>query len=314
MKREKEIQKLFEKFLSGEISQTESDQLQNYAKDYPEYKELIHLHQKLADLEFPLTDPDISVFNQMRADVLRKIRLKNQRQPGIIERYIDKVKNYTMRPEMAVAALTLIIGFLLGRALPPDEGALSSNLINQISALATKHTKLEDIRKSPVVYSNVEYKDLNDDRVAIKLDATTHLDFVRKKDDPLVLEVMAQTLLSSSNIGSELKAISYTEGIADPKVKETLIFTMQHTSALATRMRAMSNLSNFKNDRDVREAFLKVLREEESVKMRLLAVDYLTRDQVPPDVLQQAINESEVNQSPAVMIKMRKYIDEQRAE
>jgi hypothetical protein len=309
MKSEKDIQILFEKFLSGEISKTESDQLEKYIEEYPEYKELMRLHQKLVNLDFPTSDPDSTVFSQMRANVLRKIRLDKQKSPGIIDEFIEKIKNFAFRPEMAVAALTLIIGFFLGRALPPDKGALTSNLISQITALATKHTKLEDVKKSPVVYSNIRYQDLDDNRVAINLDATTHLDFVRKKDDPLVLEIMAQTLLSSSDLGSELKAISYTEGITVPKVKETLIYTVHHTPTLAARMKAMTNLSNFKNDEEIREAFLRVLREEESVKMRLLAIDYLTTEQVSPDILQQTLNESEVTQSPAVMIKMRKYIE-----
>jgi hypothetical protein len=309
MKSNTEIQRLFEKFLSGEINQSESDQLDKLIEEYSEYKELICLHQKLTDLEFPAADPDTAVFSQMRTNVLRKIRLKEQKSLGIFEEFFEKLKSFAFRPEMAVAALTLIIGFLLGRALPPDEGALTSNLITQISALATEHTKLEDVQKSPVVYSNVRYQDLDDNRVAINLDATTHLDFIRKKDDPLVLEVLAQILLTSSNVGSELKAISYAEGIADPKVKETLIFTLQHTASLPTRMKAMSNLSNYQNDQEIRDAFLKVLQEEESVKMRLLAIDYLTNDQVSPDILQQTLNESDVTQSPAVMIKMRKYIE-----
>jgi len=309
MKSDKEIRILFEKYLSGEISHSESDQLEKYAEEYPEYKQLMQLHQRLGKVEFPASDPDLSRFTQMRADVLRGIRRKNQKRSGILEEYIEKIKNYAFRPEMAVAALTLIIGFLFGRALPPDEDNLTSNLISQISAIASEHTKLEDIRKSPVVYSNVKYRDLKNDRVAINLDATTHLEFVRKKDDPLVLEVMAQTLLSSSDVGAELKAISYAEGIADPRLKETLIYTIHNTPSLATRLKAMSNLSDYKNDEQIKEAFLRVLRKEESVKMRLVAIDYLTKERIAPAVLQQTLDESEVTQSPAVLIRMRNYLE-----
>ena len=195
MRNNKEIQQLFEKYLSGEISQTEADQLKEYIEEDPEYKELLRLHHNLQDADFPVSEPDSATFSQMRAKVLRKIRIENQKSPGIMEELFEKIKAFAFRPETAVAALTLIIGFLMGRALPPDEGALTSNLISQITALATEHTKLEDVRKSPVVYSNVRYQDLDDNRVAINLDATTNLDFIRKKDDPLVLEVMAQTLL-----------------------------------------------------------------------------------------------------------------------
>jgi len=309
MSSEKEIQILFEKLLSGEISQAESDQLEEYVTKYPEYKDLMLVHQRLSGTEFPAPDPDTALFSQMRADVLRKIRLKRDVKPGSLQEFFDKIRDYAMRPEMAVAALTLIIGFLFGRALPPDQENLTTSLIDQISSLATENTKLEDVQNSPVVYSNVKYQDLENDLVSIKLDATTHLNFIRKKDDPLVREVMAQTLLSSSNVSTELKAISYTKGVIDSKLKETLIFSMLNTPNLPIRIKAMSSLVEYKNDKAVQDAFLKVLREEESVKMRLLAMDYLTNDQFSPDRLQQALNESEVAMSPAVMIKMRKYID-----
>jgi hypothetical protein len=309
MSSDKEIQKLIEKLLSGEISQTESDQLEEYVAKYPEYKDLMLLHQKLSDAPFPAEEPETALFSQMRADVLRKIQLKEQKSSGVLEEFFEKIRGYALRPEMAVAALTLIIGFLLGRALPPDQENLTSNLIDQISLLASENTKLKDVQKSPIVYSNVRYQDLKDDLVSINLDATTHLDFIRKKDDPLVREVMAQTLLSSSNVGTELKAISYTKGVIDPKLKETLIFSMHNTPILPVRIKVMSSLIEYKNDKAVQNAFLKVLREEKSVKMRLLAIEYLTNEQVSEDILQQALNESEVAQSPAVLIKMRKYLE-----
>jgi hypothetical protein len=309
MRSKKEIQKLIEKLLSEEIDQNEMDQLEEYMLQYPEYKDLIMTHRKLTGFEFPAPDPDSGLFNNMRADVLRKIRLKGEKSPGFFLKHFSNIKDFALRPEMAVAALTLIIGFLLGRALPPDQETLTSSLMDRISSLATENTNLEDVQRSPVIYSNVRYKDINDNMVSINLDATTHLDFIRKKDDPLVRDIMAQTLLSSSNINSELKAISYTKDIVDPKLKEALIFSMHNTPTLAIRMKAMSGLMNYKFDNEIKEAFLKVLREEESVKMRLAAIDYLTNVQVTPTSLQEALNESKVNVSPAVMIKMKKYLE-----
>jgi hypothetical protein len=309
MGNEKEILQLIEKLQSGELSQIESDQLERYVTDYPEYKDLIQIHQKLSGVEFPVPDPDTSLFSKMRADVLRQIRLKEQKSPGLFQDLFDKIRDYALRPEMAVAALTLIIGFLLGRALPPDQKTLTSNIIDQISSLATENKKLEDVQKSPIVYSNVRYEDIDENMVSLSFDVTTHLNMTSQKNDPLVRDVMAQTLLSSSNVSSELKAISYTKGIIDPKLKEALIFSMHNTPILAIRMKAMSRLIDYKKDTNVQEAFLQILREEESVKMRLLAIDYLTEDQVSPDMLEKALNESDVPQSPAVMIKMRNYLE-----
>jgi hypothetical protein len=309
MRSDKEIERLIKKFLSGEISRIESAQLEEYVSQNPDFKDLMLTHQKLDDVSFPAPDPESENFSQMRAEVLRKIRLRGQKSPGIFRELFDKIKDQALRPEMAVAALTLIIGFLLGRALPPDQRTLTSSLMEKITSLATANTNLRDVQRSPVIYSNIQYKDIDDNLVSINLDATTNLDFIREKDDPLVHDIMAQTLLSSSNVGSELKAISYTKGIVDPKLKEALIFSMHNTPILAIRMKAISGLTDYKNDNEIKEAFLKVLREEESVKMRLLAIDYLTKIQVAPDTLQQALNESEVTMSPAVMIKLRNYLD-----
>ena len=284
--------------------------MERYIEEFPEYKDLIMIHRKLKESGYPAVEPDTTQYNQMRAEVLRKIRINQEKSRGFLPDFLDRIRIFVLRPEMAVAALTLIIGFLFGRALPPDQGTLTSNLIDRISSIATKNLNLNDVRKSPVIYSNVQYRDINDDMVSINLDATTHLDFIRKKNDPLVRDIMAQTLLGTSNIGSEFKAISYTKEIIDPKLKEALIFSMLNTPMLAIRMKAMSGLMDYKFDEEIKEAFLKVLRGEESVNMRLAAIDYLTNFQVKPSDLQEAIDKSVVSASPAVMIKMKKYLED----
>jgi hypothetical protein len=72
----------------------------------------------------------------------------------------------------------------------------------------------------------------------------------------------------------------------------------------------MSGLMDYKFDEEIKEAFLKVLRGEESVNMRLAAIDYLTNFQVKPSDLQEAIDKSVVSASPAVMIKIKKYLED----
>ena len=310
MNHKQDIEILIKKLLSQDLSQQELEQLERYINEFPEYKDLMTTHRKLMESEYPAVEPDTVQYNHMRAEVLRKIRIDQDKSRGYFPEFLDKVRIFFLRPEMAVAALTLIIGFLFGRALPPDQGNLTSNLIDRISSLATKNSNLEDVRRSPVIYSNVQYRDINDDMVSINLDATTHLDFIRKKNDPLVRDIMAQTLLGTSNIGSEFKTFSYTKEIIDPTLKEALIFSMLNTPTLAIRMKAMSGLMEYKFDDEIKEAFLKVLQEEESVNMRLAAVDYLTNLQVNPSDMQEAIDKSDVSTNPAVMIKMKKYMED----
>lgn len=309
MSSEKEIKQLIEKLQTGELSSEGQNRLDELLNKHPEYKDLIQTHHLIAGLKTPLHDPEPAAFSKMRADVMREIRQKEEEVPGWPETFINKFKSYVTRPEMAIAALTLIIGFLFGRALPPDKDSFTSNIMGQISVFARDNKKLEDIRKSPYTYSNISFKEVDQEKVALSFDVTTHLDMTAKKDDPLVRDVIAQSLLNPSNIGSELKAISFTQGTIDRKIKEALIFSMKSTPILAVRLKAMNSLSQYNNDREIEEAFMDVLTDEESVRMRLLAIDYLTNNNLAPETLKKVLAQSEVPTSPAVLIKVKNYIE-----
>jgi len=301
------IEELVKKLQAGELDIPDREELDKYLDQYPIYKDIFEIHNLLNESKPEIPVPENEQFAQMRATVMRKIRLSKERPPGFVERFFNNLREYAMRPEMAIAALTLIIGFLFGRALPPDENSLSTNIMSQISSLAKGNTTLEDIKKAPYLYSNVSFKEVDNENIALSFDVTTHFDIVSKKSDPVVRDVIAQSLLNPSNLGSELKAISYSEGVFDRKIKEALIYSMDKTPILAVRLKAMTNLLEYKNDPEVQDAFLKVLKEEESVKMRLVAIDYLTDSQLKADTLQKAIAESNAPQNPAIMIKVKNY-------
>ncbi len=304
---EQRIEELVIKLQSGEIDIAEREELDKYLNQYPAYKDIYEIHKLLSESTQFIPEPETEQFTQMRAAVMRKIRLSKKHSPGSFEQFFLKIREFALRPEMAVAALTLIIGFLLGRALPPDANSLPTNIISQITTLAKGNTKLDDIKKSPYLYTNVSFKEVDENSIALSFDVTTHLDMVSEKEDPLVRDVIAQSLVNPSNLGSELKAISYSEGVFDRKIKEALIYSMNHTPILAVRLKAMNNLQDYKNDPEVQEAFLGVLKDEESVKMRLMAIDYLTESQTKADTLKKIISESTVPQNPAIMIKVKNY-------
>jgi hypothetical protein len=310
MSTEKKIKKLLEELQGGKIDREQMRQLEEYVQQYPQYKQFIKLHKLLTQGELVVPEPESEQFSRMRANVMREIRAEGEKQPGWMEKMITNFRTYAMKPEMAVAALTLIIGILLGRALPPDQASLASDLMKQINMLASENKKLEDVRKSPYTYSNVSFREVNGEKIALSFDVTTHLDLVSKKEDPLVRDIIAQSLINPSNVGTDLKAISYTEGMDDRKLKEALVYSMLHAPVMAVRLKSMSNLLKYENDPFVQNAFIKVLRDEESVKMRLLAADYLINNQIPADSLQKALSESEIMQNPAVMLKVSNYAEQ----
>jgi len=311
MKEHKIIEKLIKKLQAGEITPGEFDSLKSLVEKYPDYKEFLELHRVLSDLrqEFPVAKAER--FSQMRSDIMRTIRRQTlQTRSHPVRDMIENIKNFVLRPEMAVAALTLIIGFLLGRITPEFQSRTGSSLKSQIYSLATQNKRLIDVKNSPYKYSNVSFKELDNDQINMSFDVTTHVNAVRTKSDPLVREVIAQALLNPSNTGNELKAISYSSDVLDEKIKEALIFSTQNAPILAVRIKAMSNLMDYKTDPDIQHAFLDILSKDESVKMKLMALEYLEKTKINKDRLRSTVDLIDQNKNAAVVFKARKYLNE----
>jgi len=310
MNTKREIKDLIRQLQAGTISASDRERLDEYIKVYPEFAELVSTDQLLKSGPPPFSVPEPEKFTHMRDKVIRQIRQREETRSAGKASVFEQLYTIIIRPEMALAALTLIVGFFLGRIFPSDKESLNSEIIDQISSLATKHDKLADLKNSPYVYSNVSFKDHDNGKISLSFDVTTHLDLLAKKDDPLVRDVMAQSLLNPSNVGSDLKTISYSETMADRKLKEALIYSIHSAPSLAVRLKAMNGLQQYKNDADVKNAFIKILKNEQSVKMRLMAVDYLTNEGFAADSLRRIVAESTVPQSPAVLVKLKNYATE----
>ena len=304
------VKKLIEKLISGGISESEIKELDNLLEKFPEYREIVETHDILTNATSPFEEPVPEAFSKMRYSVLRSVRnMEMNTHSDWIVNSTEWIRKFVTRPEMAVAAMTLILGFFLGRIAPVDQETISSGLMKQISFLASENESFSDSKNSPYRYSNIEIKEINNKKVALNFDVSTHLEMVRDKNDPIVREVIAQSLLNPTNLGTELKAISYSENMLDKKIKEALIYSMHNAPILAVRQNAMRNLIRYEQDVDIKEAFLKTLTDEKSVKMRLMALDYLDKNQINPDELKPLMELDEMKQSPAVFIKAKKYIE-----
>ena len=131
---------------------------------------------------------------------------------------------------------------------------------------------------------------------------------VRPKDDPVVREIIAQSLLNPSNPGTELKAIAYSENIRDKKIKDALIFAMLNAPTQVVRQNAMSNLVKYDIDEDMINAFARVISEEKSVKMRLMALDYFEQQNLESPRISSLLSGSDLKSNPAVWLKAQKYV------
>jgi hypothetical protein len=310
MREKKYIEALIKKLQAGNLSDDELSQLKKRITNYPEFEGFVDLHQQLSEAKKSINQPNEETFKRMRNSVMSTLKNKSMStQSHPISDRFEQLKNFLLRPEMAVAALTLIVGFLLGRFTPQPHGSSSQNMLKQIYTLATENKRLVDVQNSPYYYSNVSFKEMNNDQIALSFDVSTHMDVIRPKDDPLVREVIAQTLLNPANPGNELKAIAYSSSVLDRKIKEALIFSAQNAPILAVRIKAMSSLLNYEDDADVQSAFLDIFADEESIKMRLMALDYLKKSRIEKKKLQSILEKIDSGKNAAVILKAQDYLE-----
>ena len=68
----------------------------------------------------------------------------------------------------------------------------------------------------------------------------------------------------------------------------------------------MESLMNYKMDPEIQEAFIKVLLEENTIQMNLMAIDYLTQNNYNADSLKAIIDEIDPKKSTAIFVRAKK--------
>jgi hypothetical protein len=144
-------------------------------------------------------------------------------------------------------------------------------------------------------------------RVALDFDVTTHVSVVEPERSELVKEVLVHSLMNRSHTGSRLKAISYAAAVLEPKVRDSLIIALHHDPNLAVRRRALEILGRRIADSSIESAVLQTLVEDESVQMRLEALDYLATDRSETDSIRRTIEQIEDDSYAALMVRLAEY-------
>jgi hypothetical protein len=302
----KNYKRIIEKSLLGELSPADQTKLNAHMAECPECQALFKIHSALGQTNLSMPLPDKDEFAQMRARVSTKIR--STRQQKTVFDFTALWHNLRTNAWRPAVAFSLILGFLLGRIMPTEEGNLGEQIIEGISLLASQSKSLFTEDKSGYRYSNVTIKELNQNEIQMSFDVSTHVEVTRAKDDPLAKEIMAQTLLSSGNAGSHLKAISSMGNIPDPKFKQALIHTFQYDRSPAVRMAAVNKLQQFPKDMEIALAMKEIIKNEENIKMMGDAMDYLIKTDIPPDSLKSIIKSLDMQKSRPIIIKAEKSL------
>jgi hypothetical protein len=153
----------------------------------------------------------------------------------------------------------------------------------------------------------VNVSEVDPSTVELKFDVSRHMEMKLPKRDPLVAEVLVQSMLQPNGVGEKLSAISASEDLRDPKLRPALVRTMLTDDNVAVRLKAQEKLLEQPPDAQVQNAMLDVLRKDNSVQMRLVAIDYLTRHQVAPQILRKAVETGEQEGSSVLYLRTSEY-------
>jgi hypothetical protein len=296
-------------YVAGDLDDRELGPLLAHARMCKECREILELHRDLTGLADRAETPGESEFAAMHARVLGRIDrpARSWHFPaGIAPRALAA---------LAAGALLFVAGLAAGRIVPgasvgDGNGGVTSRLVNAINADAASNHTLVDVEDSRFTYSNVSFRRLDGDRVALDFDVTTHVGLVESTDSELVREVLVHSLLNPTNTGARLKAMSYAVGTMEPKVKDALLFAMRRDENLAVRLQALTILSDHLGDPEIEDGVLATLRDDESVQMRLLALDYLAAQRIDADRvdrIRDAIEERERPGDEAVILRLAEY-------
>jgi len=316
MKECKKYKEMIIKHISSSLSRSDMKQLELHANNCPDCGELLKIHQNLNKNKEAIPLPQKDEFRVLRQNVIRKIRI-SQSQGNFT--YFIKISEIFKKTEFAyaLAVIFLIFGLYGFFNSTPAGYTIPSDLIEQIDYSAQHNNSFTDIANSPYTYSanspytysNVEIQNMDNRQIRLGFNVSTYVELTRKKDDPLVKEILAQSIINTEQTGSRLNTISYAEDIIDPKLKETLIYVLHNDPVVSVRLKALNILTKYTNDNEIQKAFLKVLKREESVQMRLTVLEYLMSSRVDANLIVKELGAATTSINEPVLIKAQEYIN-----
>jgi len=301
----KEIENLIKKFISGELSTAEKNQLMSEAESNQDVAEYLGLHGNLSSANTSFNMASDKEFQKMRSVTINQIhqlkRNKTQfRISNIFQNFIQPFRIPAFSATMAAAMF--LIGFFINKPFSED------TLIKSINYAAQQTEGLQESSDSPYIYSNTIFRENESGFVSVSFDVTRHLELTRKKNDPLIQDILAQSLIKPGSTGEQLRNISVSEKLMHPKIKQALIQTMLNDDNDIVRQKSMFSLMNYPNDEDIQNALIKILTGEQSVYMRLAAIDYLSNNNVNPTLFEQGLEKYKNSNSAVTQkIKQLKY-------
>jgi hypothetical protein len=238
-------------------------------------RDLMQFHDDLANAGGEFAEVDSNALTGVRIQVLKELRSTAVEVGAVAKPAAFRVIDRNRFLAAAAAAVFALGGFAAGRMAAGINTAGTDLLVATLDDGAQDHRRLRDVENSPNIISNVVVRSVGEGRLAMSFDVARHIEIERPVNDPLVNEVLVHAILDQSSMGSRLKAVSMAARADNGKVEEALVFSMLDDPDLPVRMRALEILSDRPISDGVERGLMKVLRYDESMQMRLLAIEVL---------------------------------------
>ena len=295
----KQVQKIFETYLAGELLPSDRVILDQHLPSCVDCQALMSIHEELLQMDDAAADPEPEALQAMRTSVLGQVSRQNKQNGQ--NSAIRKVPYYV--PALASAAL-LVLGVFLGSWLsgPPS---VDDQLLEAITRQANIESSLEDSWEAPLFFSNVAVRDWNDKRVSFGFDVCRNVDLTTGLNSPLAGDILTHAILNSDSVGGRMQAMEIAAISTEQQLTSALIVALQNDPDQTMRISALNALARKVNNDRIQVALMSALRDDDSVQVRILALEHLVSQALGPEVIEAVIREGSENSNSAVFQRAR---------
>ena len=265
--------------------------------DGEELEELAEIVDTLARIDPEIAKPSDAEFRAVRQSVLATITESASPERSRFQRWMP----------LAAALAAFAVGLAVGR----DNATVPATTPGELTLidLADRGAVATSVGlDTPFRYSNLRLDELADGSLAMSVDVAAQLDLVRPKNDPLVNDILASSLIYDDSLGARLKAVRHLG--SNPRVRGALMAATLSDPDTSVRLKALQRL--IEQDRSsaaTQETLLAVVANEESVAMRLLALDAIEDDLLGSDLIETLGHNPAEDGGSAVLWQARQRLD-----
>jgi len=295
----KQIHEIFERYLAGELLPSDKAILDQHLPSCVDCQSLMDIHEELMRIDDHVADPSPEALRAMRSRVLSQISNSNNgdRNSRLNRRFPAFV------PALAAAAV-LVLGVFLGSWFSRPS-SVDDQLLNAITRQASIERSLEDSWDAPLFFSNVVVRDWNDTRVSLGFDVCRNVDLTTGLNSPVASDILTHAILNSDSIGGRMRAMEIAALSTDERLTRALVVALQQAPDQTTRISALNALARKSDSEQIQLALLGALRDDDSVQVRLLALEHLVGQAQGLDTLETIIRHGSEATNPAVFQRVR---------